>query len=132
MKIFGTEAYISPQAAIDYSTTMARSHEKHLDGMPDSPYFGSGKKIIELEKTISAGHITGAGSFEHAMLQALDKVSAQHLSVSELEKQAIINPDSVDIHDITIAQNMASMSLDITRNVLSRLVQGWRDLINTR
>jgi flagellar hook-basal body complex protein FliE len=132
MKIFGTEAYISAQNAIDYSTKMARSHEKHLDGMPDSPYFGSGKKIIELEKTVGSEMIARAGTFEHSMLQALDKVSQQHLNVSELEKQAIINPDSVDIHDITIAQNMASMSLDITRNVLSRLVQGWRDLINTR
>jgi flagellar hook-basal body complex protein FliE len=66
------------------------------------------------------------------MLQALDRVSGAQNFASEMQKQAIINPDSVDIHDVTIAQAEASMALGITRNVLSRLVQGWRDLINTR
>ena len=66
------------------------------------------------------------------MLQALDKVSGAQLFASHLERESIINPDSIDVHEITIAQAKANMSLGIARNVLSRLVQGWRDLINTR
>jgi flagellar hook-basal body complex protein FliE len=66
------------------------------------------------------------------MLQALDQVSASDQFAGNLAQRAITEPDSVDIHDVTIAQAKASMSLDITRNVLSRLVQGWRDIINTR
>jgi len=66
------------------------------------------------------------------MLQALDRVSgAQHFA-SSLQREAIINPEAVDAHDVTIAQAQANMSLGITRNVLTRLTQGWRDLINTR
>jgi flagellar hook-basal body complex protein FliE len=38
----------------------------------------------------------------------------------------------VDVHDITTAQAKAALSLNIARNVLNRVVQGWRDLINTR
>jgi flagellar hook-basal body complex protein FliE len=72
------------------------------------------------------------GTFEDAMLQALDKVSGRQHYASGLQQEAIINPDAVDVHDITIAQAQANMSLGITRNILSRLVQGWRDLINTR
>ncbi|MCL1954325.1 MAG: flagellar hook-basal body complex protein FliE [Spirochaetes bacterium] len=131
MEIFNNNSYISSAAAKNYATEMLRTHPKHMLP-PDSPYFGSGNKIIALEKKISAEHVTGAGTFEHAMLQALDKVSGAQQHVSELEKEAIINPDSVDIHDITIAQAEASMALNITRNVLNRLVQGWRDIINTR
>ena len=131
MKIFGNEAFISASAAKNYATTMVRTHPKHMLP-PDSPYFGSGAKIIELEKTIGAEGITRAGTFQHSMLQALDKVSGTQQFASELAKEAIINPDSVDVHDVTIAQNLASMSLGITQNVLNRLVQGWRDLINTR
>jgi len=131
MKIFNNEAFISAAGAKNYATEMLRTHPKHMLP-PDSPYFGSGNKIIALEKKISAEYVTGAGTFEHAMLQALDKVSGAQQHVSELEKEAIINPDSVDIHDITIAQAEASMALNITRNILSRLVQGWRDIINTR
>jgi len=131
MTIFSNEAFISAAAAKNYAAEMIRTHPKHMLP-PDSPYFGSGNKVIALEKKIGAEHVTGAGTFEHAMLQALDKVSGVQQHVSELEKEAIINPDSVDIHDITIAQAEASMALNITRNVLNRLVQGWRDIINTR
>ena len=88
--------------------------------------------MLLLRDTIGAKGVTGAGNFEDALLQALDKVSGSQLNASDLQKEAIINPDSVDIHDITIAQAEADMALGIARNVLSRLVQGWRDLINTR
>jgi len=131
MKIFNDSAYISAAAAKNYQTTMVRTHPGHM-GSIDSPYAGSGKNILALEQKIGAEGITRAGTFEQAMLQALDKVSGAQQYVGFLEEEAIINPDSVDIHDITIAQAEASMALNITRNVLSRLVQGWRDLINTR
>jgi len=132
MQIFTNDtSFISESAAMNYATTMARRDPRHMLP-PDSPYSGSPNNILALEKKIGAEHVTGAGTFEHAMLQALDKVSASQLNASELQKEAIINPDSVDIHDITIAQAEASMALGVTRNVLSRLVQGLRDLINTR
>ena len=111
--------------------TMVRTHPNHM-GPLDSPYAGSGKNIISLEKKIGAEGITGAGTFEHAMLQSLDKVSGAQHYASSLAQEAIINPDSVDVHDVTIAQAQANLSFDITRTILSRLVQGWRDLINTR
>ena len=131
MKIFNNDAYVSAAAAKDYSVSMVKTHPGHMLP-PDSPYFGSGNKVIALEKKISAEHVTGAGTFEHAMLQALDKVSGVDKAASQIALDALLNPDSVDIHDVTMAQAEAGMSLDITRNILSRLVQGWRDLINTR
>ncbi|WP_461255693.1 flagellar hook-basal body complex protein FliE [Treponema sp. R80B11-R83G3] len=131
MKIFNNQAFITEAAARNYSVTMNRTHEKHMLP-PDSPYFGNGHKALALRDAIGAQGVTRAGVFEDAMLQALDKVSGAQLNVSALEKEAMINPDSVDIHDITIAQAEAGMALDITRNILSRLVQSWRDLINTR
>ena len=131
MQIFSNSAYINAAAARNYSTVMARTDPGHM-GPIDSPYAGSGKNMLALEKKIGAEGITRDGTFHQVMLQALDKVSGAQQFASTLEKEAIINPDSVDIHDITIAQAEASMALGITRNVLSRLVQGWRDLVNTR
>ena len=110
---------------------MTRTHDHHV-GPLDSPYAGSGRNILALRDTIGAEGITRAGTFETAMLQALDRVSGAQHSASNLQREAIINPDAVDVHDITIAQAEANMALGITRNILSRLVQGWRDLINTR
>ena len=131
MKIFGNESFISASAAKNYATAMKVTHPLHMTP-PDSPYSGSGRNIIRLEQTIGAEHVTRAGTFQHAMLQALDKVSGAQHHASNIATEAFINPGSVDVHDVTIAQATAAMSLDITRNILSRLVQGWRDLINTR
>jgi flagellar hook-basal body complex protein FliE len=111
--------------------SMFQTQLEHM-GPLDSPYAGSGKNIIALEKKIGAEGITRAGTFEHAMLQALDKVSGQQQYASALSQEAIVNPDSVDIHDLTIAQAEASLSFNAARNILSRMVQGWRDLINAR
>ena len=130
MRIFNNEAFVTAAAAKNYATVMNHNNEKHMMP-PDSPYSGSGTKMLHLRDAVLSGK-AGMGSFEDAMLQALDKVSGSQLNASDLQKEAIINPDSVDIHDITIAQAEASMSLSIARNIMSRLVQGWRDLINTR
>jgi flagellar hook-basal body complex protein FliE len=111
--------------------SMIRTDARHV-GPLTSPYAGTGANILSLRDKIGAEGITGAGTFEDAMLQALDKVSSRHQYTSSLQQQAITDPDSVDVHDITIAQAQANMALGITRNILSRLVQGWRDLINTR
>lgn len=130
MRVFNNEAYVAAAAAKNYATVMNRNHDKHMMP-PDSPYSGTGNKMLALRDAALQGR-AGMGTFEDAMLQALDKVSGAQINASDLQKEAIINPDSVDIHDITIAQAEASMSLSITRNIMSRLVQGWRDLINTR
>ena len=116
---------------IDSTISMVRTHQGHM-GPLDSPFANSGANIINLERTIGAGNITRAGTFQHAMLQALDGVSASQQNASRLAHEAIINPHLVDAHDISIAQAQARMSLDIATNILNRVVQGWRDVINTR
>jgi len=131
MTISGNTAFLHTNAADSYQVTMKRTHPKHL-GPIDSPYAGSGNAVLALGEKIGAQGITGGGTFEKAMMQALDKVSGAHIQASNLQREAIINPDSVDIHDLSIAQSEAEMALGITRNILSRLVQGWRELINTR
>jgi len=110
---------------------VVRTHHNHM-GPLNSPFAGSGANILSLERTIGADSVTGGGTFQEAMLQALDRVSASQQNASRLQQEAIINPHLVDVHDISIAQAQARMSLDIAATVMNRVVQGWRDLINTR
>jgi len=44
----------------------------------------------------------------------------------------LVDPESIEAHEVTIAMSKASMSLNITRTVLDRVVRAWKDLINTR
>ncbi|MDR1127271.1 MAG: flagellar hook-basal body complex protein FliE [Treponema sp.] len=115
--------------SVDASSLMT-TNSKHIK--PHADMFPSGKDIVDIGKKIGAEAVTRDGSFDEMMLKALDNVSAQEQFSNKLIQTAIIDPDAVDIHDITIAQAKASISLNITRTVLSRLVQSWRDLINTR
>ncbi|MDR2392630.1 MAG: flagellar hook-basal body complex protein FliE [Treponema sp.] len=105
------------------------THPKHLvPASRDAP----GDALASLGDTIGVESTLRSGSFEDVMFRALDKVSEDQQRASDLIQTAITEPGSVDVHDITIAQAKASMSLNISRTVLNRLVQGWKDLINTR
>jgi flagellar hook-basal body complex protein FliE len=99
-----------------------------------SPQFSMpvGEQVNQLKHNIGPEAIASRDSFQDAMLRALDAVSADQRQASNVIEAAITDPDSVDIHDVTIAQAKATMSLNVTRTVLSRLVQGWRDLVNLR
>ena len=110
---------------------LERNHSDHM-AFQQGMFVDQGARISEMGKQIGADTVARAGTFQDAMLHALDKVSAQNQFASNLHQAAITDPDSVSVHDITIAQAQANMSLNITRNVLNRLVQGWRDLINIR
>ena len=107
------------------------THSKHM-ASETMDFLGEGSKIIETGKKIGAGAVPGSGTFSEAMLGALDKVSAYQQFASNLNQAAFLDPDSVNVEDVSMAMAQASLSLNIARNVLNRVVQSWRDLINTR
>jgi len=107
------------------------THPVHM-ASERTDFLAEGNKITETGKKIGADAVIRSGTFGDVMLGALDKVSAYQQFSSSLNQAALVDPDSVNVEDVSIAMAQASMSLNITRNVLSRLVQSWRDLINTR
>lgn len=72
------------------------------------------------------------GSFGDAMLKAMDGVNADQAKSTDLVQQMLVDPDSVDAHDVTIAMAEASLSLNLARTIMSRVVTAWKDVINTR
>ena len=107
------------------------THEKHI-GNRATDFTAMGNKITETGKKIGADAVIRSGTFTEAMLGALDKVSAYSQYASNMGQAALLEPDSVNVEDVMVAQAEANLSLNVTRNVLNRLVQSWRDLINTR
>ena len=95
-------------------------------------YNGTGSGIASLGKTIGAENAMKDGLFSETMLKALDKVSGYQKYSDNLYEQAILAPDSVNVEDITMAEAQANMSLNIARTILNRVVQAWKDIINTR
>lgn len=71
-------------------------------------------------------------SFEQTLLKAFDEVNARQQRTQELSKQMIVDPDSVDVHDVTIAMAEAGMSLKIAHTLIDRVVKSWNDITITR
>ena len=105
------------------SLELNRNNPAHLGTGPVS---GSSVK----SKEVSAGK--SEGSFENYLLAAVEELNGQQTTVSKLQEQLITDPDSVDIHDVTIAMAKAQMSLNLAQTVIDRVITGWNDLSQTR
>ncbi len=119
-------------------------------------HFGSRKEIdahaagLSPYKQIAAESITGStgeinipfdvdtgrqlenASVQNSVLAYLETVNQHQQEPERLGVQAIIDPDSVDAHDISIAASKAQMSLNIAKNVVDRVIQAYMSIINTR
>jgi flagellar hook-basal body complex protein FliE len=73
-----------------------------------------------------------AQSFEKALLQAMDGMSASQAKSDNLLQRIVADPNSVDAQDVTIAMAEANMTLNLAKTILSRVVTAWKDVINTR
>lgn len=71
-------------------------------------------------------------SFEKMMLEALDGVNNDQMDTSALMEQMVTNPDSVDVHDVTIAMAKADMSLNVTKAVIDKAVAAYKEITALR
>jgi len=74
----------------------------------------------------------GAASFSEAMIKALDGVNADQSKSNNLIEQMLVDPESVDAHQVTISMAEASLSLNLAKTIMSRVVSAWKDVINIR
>lgn len=99
--------------------------------MPE--HIGSAGKIASQKPALESGAYSGSkGTFETYLLDAVSKMNEQQVEVSSLQKQVITDPDSVDIHDVTIAMAKAQSSLSLAKTVIDRIVSGWTELSQNR
>lgn len=103
----------------------------------DAQHFGTGK-IVSLTETkdktglLHTNQKEGTLSFQDYLLQAMDSMNSQQVDVSKIQEQLITDPDSVDVHDVTIAMQKARMSLNLAQTVIDRLVTDWNEITTTR
>jgi len=103
----------------------------------DAQHYGTGKVLSLKENTDKTGLLhtnekEGTLSFKDYLLEAMDSVNTQQLDVTSIQEQLITDPDSVDVHDVTIAMQKARMSLSLAQSVIDRLVTDWNEITTTR
>jgi len=98
--------------------------------------------VVRLART-DPHHIAGIGeraapaagpesSFGQLLLGALGNVNDSQLKSIDLTQQMITNPDSVNVHDVTIALAEANLALSMTKAVVDRALSAYREIINVR
>ena len=105
---------LNPQEVHGDIFRLEQTHPRHVSGRRDQ---------AELQP---------AQDFRGMLFDGLNNVNQLQRDHAELSVQAIIDPESVNPHDVTIAGAKANMSLNIARNVVDRVVSAYRDVINIR
>ena len=72
------------------------------------------------------------GAFETYLTQAVEAMNSQQVAVDKMSEQIAVDPESVDIHDVTIAMAKAKASMDLAHTVIERLISGWTELSQNR
>ena len=112
------------------SFQMNRTHPAHIGSKPLP-----GTVRTDFESSVNLGgtqETKKRSAFENFLLEAVNSMNEQQLEVNRLEEQVLVDPESVDPHDVTSAVAKAQMSLDLAQTVISRLVNGWTELSQNR
>jgi flagellar hook-basal body complex protein FliE len=72
------------------------------------------------------------GTFAQMLLNGLGEVNTLQQDADALSVQAIVDPESVDVHDVTIAAAKAELALNIAKNVMDRVVEAYQQIQNVR
>ncbi len=111
--------YLNANQVSGHDISMLRSDPRHLTG--------------RLSNTnASQGSTVPVGEFGNLLLDSLNTVNEQQQTADALAVQAVINPESVDTHDVSIAAAKAQLSLSITKSVVDRVIQAYREIQNVR
>lgn len=103
----------------------------------DSQHYGTINSTVlkDIKSETTLLHTTekaGKKSFQDFLFTAMNEMNSQQNDVTRIEQQIETDPESVDIHDVTIAMSKARMSLNLAQNVIDRLVSGWNEITTTR
>jgi flagellar hook-basal body complex protein FliE len=70
--------------------------------------------------------------FGRALAAALGQVNDLQTRSMTMAQAMITDPDSVDIHDVTIALAEANLSLSMTKAIMDRAIRAYQEIINVR
>ncbi len=90
----------------------------------DPRHFGRGN--------VSAKSSSVEESFGKLLFGALNQVNNDQLNSINLTQKMITDPDSVNIHDVTIAIAKANLSLATTKAIADRAIRAYREIISIR
>ncbi len=75
---------------------------------------------------------TAEESFGNLFFKALSTVNDQQQKSMSLAEAMITDPDSVNVHDVTLALAEANLSLSMTKTIMERVIRAYREIVSIR
>ncbi|OHD13953.1 MAG: flagellar hook-basal body complex protein FliE [Spirochaetes bacterium GWB1_48_6] len=87
---------------------------------------------LDMNGKMSPLNAPAEGGFKNMILDALGSVNADQNKATDLNLKMVTDPNSVDVHDVTISLAQANMSLSLTKAVVDRALRAYNELMNMR
>lgn len=121
---------------ITSSFEMIRTNPAHIGSSPVQPV-GKVGRVTSVSRVqplqIENKNVTKVSrSFDSYLLDAMQYVNNKQIASSDIAEKFILDPDSVDVHDVTTAMAEASLSLSLAQKVIDGLVKDWSEITTTR
>ena len=125
---FGSIGSIGTRGAGELA--LSRTHPDHIRSrvVPESSVQGASR--TDSGEVTSRAHETS--SFGSLLANSLTQVSDLDKTHAALTRTAIVDPQSVDTHEITISASQAALSLSLARNVIDRVIGAYREITSLR
>lgn len=120
---------LSPLSVQGHQVELKRSDPRHLAGSAGSS--GSTASAGFAVKAPGAAP-TAESEFGKLFFSALNQVNDLQNRSMAMSEAMITDPDSVDIHDITVALAEANLALSMTKAIVDRAIRAYRELLSVR
>ncbi|AFU97684.1 flagellar hook-basal body complex protein FliE [Simiduia agarivorans] len=92
------------------------------------------RELDQVSHALKPGQVINApestDNFSHLFSQAIDKVNATQQQANQLAKAYETGRENIDITDVMIASQKASVSFQAMVQVRNKLVEAYRDVMN--
>ena len=117
---------LSPLSVQGHQVELKRSDPRHLVGSS-----GSAASAGFAVKAPGAAPTTES-EFGKLFVSALNQVNDLQNRSMAMSEAMITDPESVDIHDITVALAEANLALSMTKAIVDRAIRAYRELLSVR
>ena len=118
--------FMSAQQVSGHELVLARTDSRHFTGRLDP------ESSATTEGAVGQGSSAQGGTFASLLFDSLNSVNDQQQTADQLAVQAVVDPESVNSHDVSVAAAKANLSLSITKSVVDRVIQAYREIQNVR
>jgi len=120
--------FIPPSEAAGHVVALSRTDPRHLPGTGLKGGPGPAPGPSPASQAVTFPKEEPTKSFGDLFVKAFERVNESLLRSQALSQAMITDPDSVDVHDLSIAMAEANLAISMTKNIVDRAIRAYREI----